>query len=63
MITPDVQARIDEMATKYGLKRMDLPAELLGKPVPSGNLCPDCGSILARQSGCEGCRCGYSRCG
>jgi len=63
MTTPEMQTKIDELATKYGLRRFDLPSGLLGKPAPSGGICPDCGSTLIRQGGCEGCRCGYSKCG
>jgi len=42
-------------------KRLELPAPRVPpKPKP----CPDCGSALARQSGCVVCpSCGWSRCG
>jgi len=29
----------------------------------SGDLCPDCGEVMYRASGCNTCYCGYSQCG
>ena len=31
-------------------------------PMESGDICPDCGSLMIREEGCLHCTCGYSRC-
>ena len=58
------QTEIDEMAQQYGLRRITLPAHLLGRCELSGDVCPECGLQLRMESGCAVCPMGcYSKCG
>ena len=58
------QEHIDELAARYGLKRISLPAHLLGACELSGDVCPECGAALRMESGCAVCPQGcWSKCG
>lgn len=62
--TETEQQEINELASKHGLTRCDLPAHLLGTCEISGELCPECGQPMRVEGGCAVCvACFFSKCG